>query len=265
VTNELSLFSGYGGFTLGLKLAIPNIRTIGYVEWEKYPQKTIASRIKDGFLDEAPIFGDIRAFIGEGYAEQYQGLVDILTAGFPCQPFSVAGKQKGADDSRNMWPATIETICLVRPRYILLENVPALLTNEYIRQVYGDLAAAEYNIVGDCISAAECGANHKRKRLWIMGYSQHNGLSSAQVKGSPKQTISDNPKRKNEASQPERTGASTMLAYSNSQHMEQHGSDNPITQIGRSGCIGKGDSRNNGGGKLNTTKNEKVVYPHTTR
>ena len=102
--NELSLFTGAGGGLLGTKLL--GFRHIGYVEWDNYCQRIIAQRIIDGLLDNAPIFGDIRAFIGDGYAEAYQGMVDIITAGFPCQPFSVAGKRKGADDNRNMWPAT---------------------------------------------------------------------------------------------------------------------------------------------------------------
>ena len=79
---ELSLFTGAGGGLLGTKLL--GWRPVGYVENSEYCQRVIAARIRDGFLEEAPIFGDIRAFIGEGYAESYQGMVDVLSAGFPC-------------------------------------------------------------------------------------------------------------------------------------------------------------------------------------
>ena len=99
-------------------------RPVGYVEWDDYCQRVIAARIRDGILPDAPIFGDIKTFISEGYAASYQDMVDVLTAGFPCQPFSVAGKQRGADDERNMWPATAECIGIVRPRFVLLENAP---------------------------------------------------------------------------------------------------------------------------------------------
>jgi DNA (cytosine-5)-methyltransferase 1 len=91
--NELSLFTGAGGGLLGSKLL--GWRTIGYVEKEPYCQKVIVQRIADGLLDAAPVYGDIRRFINDGYAANYQGMVDVVSAGFPCQPFSVAGKREG--------------------------------------------------------------------------------------------------------------------------------------------------------------------------
>jgi len=104
--NELSLFTGYSGISLGVKLANINTRTIAYVEWEKYPQEIIKARIKDGFLDDAPIFSDISSFRGE----QFRGMVDLCTAGFPCQPHSFAGARRSSEDSRNKWPATLRDI-----------------------------------------------------------------------------------------------------------------------------------------------------------
>ena len=101
---ELSLFSGAGGGLLGTYLLgwIP----VGYVEQNDYCQRVIAARIADRILPDAPIFGDIRAFIRDGYAASYQGMVDVLTAGFPCQPFSVAGKRKGGTDKRKSMMVT---------------------------------------------------------------------------------------------------------------------------------------------------------------
>jgi len=121
---ELSLFSGYGGFSLGLRLAGIQVRTVMYVEWERYPQEILKARIKDGFLDDAPIWGDISTLDGE----QLRGLVDIITGGFPCQPHSVAGLKQGADDERNLWPETLRVVSEVGPRYVILENVPGLLS-----------------------------------------------------------------------------------------------------------------------------------------
>ena len=167
----LSLFSGAGGGDLASQHLLKH-RCVGHVEIEGHPQAVLAQRIEDGYLDRAPIFGDIKKFIEEGYAEAYQGMVDVITAGFPCQPFSVAGKGLAEEDKRNQWPNTIECVRLVRPRFVFLENVPGLLTHEYIRHIYGDLAENGYDARWDCISAAHCGANHKRLRWWLMAYSR---------------------------------------------------------------------------------------------
>lgn len=162
----LSLFTGAGGGLLGENLL--GWKHIGYVEYDNYCQQVIAQRIEDGYLDRAPIFGDIRAFIDQGYAASYTGLVDVITAGFPCQPFSVAGKQQGEDDERNMWPETLQCISIIRPRYAFLENVPGLLAHEYFGRILGDLAESRYDVKYRILSAAEMGAPHKRDRLWIL-------------------------------------------------------------------------------------------------
>lgn len=170
--NELSLFSGAGGGLLGTKLL--GWRAIGYVEFNKYCQQIIKQRIKDGLLENAPIYGDIRAFNSEGYARSYKGMVDVITAGFPCQPFSTGGKQLGDKDPRNMWPATIDAIRTIRPKYCFLENVPALAVSRYYGTVLGDLAEAGYDIKWRILSAAEMGAPHKCDRLWIMANAESN-------------------------------------------------------------------------------------------
>jgi DNA (cytosine-5)-methyltransferase 1 len=166
--NELSLFTGAGGGLLGTKLL--GWKAIGYVEKEPYCQKVIRQRIADGILDAAPIFGDIRKFISEGYAAAYTGLVDVITGGFPCQPFSVAGKRKQADDERNMWPATADVIGIVKPRFVLLENVPGV--REYLPVVVRDLRRCGYEVSHPLqLGADDVGAPHRRKRVWIMAYS----------------------------------------------------------------------------------------------
>lgn len=126
--NYLSLFSGAGGGDLAMQHLL-GFKCKGYVEYENYCQEVIKQRITDGLLDAAPIFGDIRAFVSEGYAESYQGMVDLITGGFPCQPFSNAGQRRGAHDPRNMWPATHECLSIIKPRYGFFENVPGLLGN----------------------------------------------------------------------------------------------------------------------------------------
>lgn len=167
--NELSLFSGAGGGLLGTMLL--GFRSIGYVEWDDYCQRVLAIRIKDGILPDAPIFGDIKTFIDDGYAASYTGLVDVLTAGFPCQPFSVAGKQKGANDERNMWPSTATVIGIVKPRFVLLENVPGI--RSYLPVVVRDLRRLGYEVQRPLILGADdVGAPHRRKRVWIMAYTR---------------------------------------------------------------------------------------------
>ena len=179
--NELSLFTGAGGGILGSHLL--GWRPIGYVEFNDYCQRVLAQRIKDGYIPEAPIFGDIRAFVSEGFAERYRGMVDIVTAGFPCQPFSVAGKQAAEDDPRNMWPATAEVLRIVRPRSALLENVPGLLSGShgYFGQILRELAELGYDVRWGVLSAADAGAPHLRKRLWIY-CEAHGNCESAQPK-----------------------------------------------------------------------------------
>ena len=164
--NHLSLFTGYGGFDLGLRLTGIPIRTVMYVEWERYPQEIIKARIKDGTLDDAPIWADISTLDGT----QLRGVVDIITGGFPCQPHSVAGKGQGAGDDRNLWPDTARIIGEVRPSYVLLENVPGIIANRYIGTVLGSLSEMGYDAEWGIVSAADTGAPHLRKRWWCLAW-----------------------------------------------------------------------------------------------
>ena len=168
---ELSLFSGAGGGLLGTHHLL-GWQTIGYVEYDDYCQRVIAQRIKDGLLSSAPIFGDIRTFISEGCAGLYRGVTDVISAGFPCQPFSVAGKRRGEEDERNMWPFTRDTIRIVKPKWAFLENVPGLISSGYFGEVISDLAEIGYHARWTVLGAKDVGAPHKRDRLWIVAESQ---------------------------------------------------------------------------------------------
>ena len=170
VMNELSLFTGAGGGVLGTH-GLLNWRCLAYVEWEEYAQKVIRARIEDGILDEAPIYTDVREFVESGAARQYRGHIDVVSGGFPCQPFSVAGKREGDKDERDMWPATLGVIREVRPRFCFLENVRGLLSfndGAYFRRILGQLSEAGYDARWCVLSARDCGAPHKRERLWIV-------------------------------------------------------------------------------------------------
>lgn len=164
---ELSLFAGAGGGLLSSKWLLGH-RIVCYVEWDKYRQQVIQARITDGLLDDAPIWDDVTSFDGK----PWRGCVDIVTAGFPCPPFSVAGKRLGGADSRNKWPDTIRIIREVRPAVAFLENVPGLLSSGYFGRVLGELAEAGYDAEWGVFSAAEVGAPHKRERVFILAYAE---------------------------------------------------------------------------------------------
>ena len=174
---ELSLFSGAGGGLLGSKLL--GWECVGYVENNEYCQKVLRQRIADGILDAAPIFGDIRKFISDGYADAYQGMVDIVTGGFPCQPFAFVGKGLGEADPRNMWPATMDCIRKIRPHYVLLENVPGLVSNAYFSRILADLSSCFLDAVGIPLSASDFGADHVRDREWVFAYADGESRTQA--------------------------------------------------------------------------------------
>lgn len=160
----LSLFSGGGLGDFGLELA--GMKIVCQVEIDEYCQKILALR-----WPEVPKFKDIKTFDGK----PWRGAVDLVAGGFPCQPFSVAGRRKGAADERNLWPEMFRIICEVRPRWILAENVPGLLSMESGRIFGGilrDLSKSGYCAEWDCIPAAAVGAPHRRDRVWIVGHAE---------------------------------------------------------------------------------------------
>lgn len=176
---ELALFAGAGGGLWATKWLL-GFKTVCYVEIDEYCQRVLQARIKEGHFDDAPIWDDIRTFDGR----PWRGRVDIITAGFPCQPFSVAGKQQGSGDPRNLWPETFRVLCEVRPRAALLENVPGLLSgvHGYFGRILGDLVEAGFNAEWCVLGASAVGAPHRRRyRLWVLAYP--NSLRELQPEG----------------------------------------------------------------------------------
>ena len=164
--NAISICSGYGGIELGLREVVP-IRTVCYVEIEISASAILASRMEEGYLDQAPIWSDIKTFD----TEPWRGKVDILTGGFPCQPFSVAGAQLGEDDPRNLWPDTARLIRGLGVPIVFLENVPGIL-RYYYDTIRPELREMGYEVTEGLFSASETGATHKRQRLIILHYGQ---------------------------------------------------------------------------------------------
>ena len=175
--NELDLFAGIGGIALGLKRA-GLCRTVCYVENDPYAQAVLQARMRDGSLDEAPIWDDVTTFDGEAW----RGVVDLVAGGFPCQDISVAGKGAGINGARSgLWGEMWRIICEVRPRLVFVENVPALL-GRGLGRVLGDLAASGYDAEWDCIPASALGAHHQRDRIWIVAYSNSGGFCEQGVR-----------------------------------------------------------------------------------
>ena len=164
---ELSLFSGVGGGLLASKLL--GWETIGYVENNEYCQKVLRQRIADGILDAAPIFGDIRKFISEGYASAYSGMASVVSGGFPCQDISAAGTWKGLKGERSgLWKEMLEVIRIIGPTYVFVENSPLLIVRG-IGDILRDLASVGYDARWGVFGAYGCGGPVERKRIWITG------------------------------------------------------------------------------------------------
>jgi len=158
-----SLFSGIGGIDLGLERA--GHRIVWHSEIDKY-----ATRVLAKWWPNVPNLGDITK-IKWNPKEHY---VDIIAGGYPCQPFSTAGKRKGKEDPRHLWPYFLNAIRTIRPRYALMENVRGHLTLGF-GDVLADLAACGYSAEWQIIPASSVGAPHRRDRLFIVAYSSFIG------------------------------------------------------------------------------------------
>jgi DNA (cytosine-5)-methyltransferase 1 len=160
---HLSLCSGYGGIDLGLKRVLPALRTIAYVEIEAFACANLVAKMEANELDAAPVWTNLKTCDWEIFRDR----VDILSGGYPCQPFSAAGKRAGKEDPRHLWPFLQRAIGVIRPRFCFFENVEGHLTLGF-KDVCHDLGELGYELTAGLFSAAECGAPHQRKRVFIL-------------------------------------------------------------------------------------------------
>ena len=170
--NGLALFAGVAGLDLGVRLTIPSARTVCYVEGEAYAASVLVSQMEKGGLHEAPIWSNVVTFDGK----PWRGKVDFITGGFPCQPWSKAGKLKKTEDERWLWFDIERIICEVRPQYLFLENVPGIIDGG-ISHILKSLAETGYNAEWGCLRASEVGANHQRDRAFIFAYCAERGCT----------------------------------------------------------------------------------------
>jgi DNA (cytosine-5)-methyltransferase 1 len=167
--NGLSLFSGIGGLDLGLERA--GIRTVGQVELDPWCRRVLAKHWPD-----VPRHDDVRT-AADWWLSEERPRVDLVHGGFPCQPFSAAGLGRGVGDERWGWPWFEAVVRALRPRYVLVENVAALIRDSRaFGWMLGDLAELGFNADWGVLSACALGASHPRERLLLVAYARGAGL-----------------------------------------------------------------------------------------
>lgn len=163
----LSLCSGVGGLDLGVELACPGAHVVGYVERDAYAASVLLARMDDEAVEPAPVWcGDL----AEPDWREWRGAVDIVTAGFPCQPWSCAGARKGTADERWIWDDIVGCIRDVGPRAVFLENVRGLVSGGGLDPVLGALADLGFDAEWGVLPASAVGAPHERARVFILAY-----------------------------------------------------------------------------------------------
>ena len=164
--NVLSLCAGVGGLDLGVELATGGIaRTVCFVEREAHAAAILASRMEEELLAPAPIWSDLTTFDGR----EWRGVVDCVAAGYPCQPFSTAGRRAGVDDPRHLWPHVARIIRETGADWAFLENVPGHLSLGFDK-VCRELQGMGFVVAAGLFSAAEVGASHRRERLFVLAH-----------------------------------------------------------------------------------------------
>jgi len=160
----LDLFSGIGGFSLGLEAA--GMETVAFCEKDSFCRKVLTQH-----WPNVPIHEDIRDLDGQ----IYRGTVDVVCGGFPCQPFSVAGLRQGKDDDRHLWPEMLRVIRECQPRWVIGENVSGFIRMA-LDDVCADLEREGYEVRTFVLPACAVDAHHRRDRVWIVAHSDELGL-----------------------------------------------------------------------------------------
>jgi DNA (cytosine-5)-methyltransferase 1 len=169
-----SLFSGIGGFDLAAEWM--GWENLFNCEWEEFPRKVLKHHFPN-----AKQYGDIKEF----NAATYAGRIDILTGGFPCQPYSIAGERKGREDERHLWPEMLRVIRECSPRWIVGENVRGLVSwsgGLVFEEVCADLEAHGYSVQPFILPAAAVNAPHRRDRVWFVAYNHKRDRTEERLK-----------------------------------------------------------------------------------
>ena len=214
----LDLFSGIGGFSLGLE-ATGAFSTVAFCEQDRFCQAVLRKH-----WPNTPIFDDIRTLP----TDRFRG-VDICVGGFPCQPWSAAGKKRGAEDDRDLWPEMFRVIEAVQAEWIIGENVRGFVNEPLgLRRSLSDLESIGYQAVPFVIPACSVNAPHRRDRCWIIGHkknvgdTKHNGSFTAAIRQGFDQASNNDPQGQNSpiqferASQPQSRVINEIIAHTNS-------------------------------------------------
>lgn len=164
---HIGLFEGIGGFSLAARWM--GWETVAWCEWNEFGQKILKHH-----FPEAEGHGDIKKTDFTKYANK----IDILTGGFPCQPYSIAGKRKGTEDDRHLWPEMLRAIREIKPRYVVGENVIGIVNWDggvVFEQVQLDLEAEGYEVQAVILPAVSVDAPHRRDRVWFVAYANNDG------------------------------------------------------------------------------------------
>ena len=200
----LDLFSGIGGFSYGLEKT--GFKTVAFCEVDKYCKLVLQKHWKG-----VKIYNDVKEITKERLEADGVEAPDIITGGFPCQPFSVAGKQKGTSDDRYLWPEMFRIIKEFKPRWVIGENVKGITNIQdgmVFETVCTDLEGEGYEVRAFNIPAAGVGAPHRRERIWIVGHSKHDGSSTSKIERGDNEINAGTQKGSNSSSEFKRTSGS---------------------------------------------------------
>ena len=223
----LDLFSGLGGFSLGLERT-GGFETVAFCEIEPFPRRVLAKH-----WPEVPQYDDVRTLTAARLAAD--GIaVDVITGGFPCQDLSYAGKQAGMGEGTRsgLWSEIVRLVGELRPDYVIVENVAALLSGPSERRggwfgrVLGDLAECGYDAEWENIPASALGAPHRRERVWLVAYPNQIGIISSDWCGSGRSPAND--------AGGSVVGSCRTQALANAAEIGQQGSREPILTSGNS-------------------------------
>jgi len=200
---HLDLFSGIGGFSLGLE-ATGGFETKAFCDIEKYPRQVLQKH-----WPHVKQYEDIKELNYERLKADGIDSIDIITGGYPCQPFSIAGRQKGEQDPRHLWPEYFRLVKELRPTWVIGENVSGHIKLG-LDTVIEDLESEDYAVRPFSISASSIGANHQRERIWILAHSRRSQWPRAEQRGE-----NENETREENANQFERSSSTSEVDVAN--------------------------------------------------
>ena len=245
--NIISFCTGYGGIELGLRRAGVDVRTVCNVEIEAFVQANLVAKIEEGRMDDAPIYSDLKTFP----ARIFRGKIHGIIGGYPCQPFSSAGKRKGEKDPRHLWPYIREHVRAIRPVWCFFENVRGHTTMGLWR-VLSDLEEDGYRTEWGLFSAEETGAPHQRIRCFILAKLPHTNCPRGEVSdrrehASEQEPYSDGEERgtQQQLGDTAKHGRGSNQSNTQTERVEREGEEGRLSELER-GCSELGDTQHDG-------------------